>query len=290
MDNTIRTDYPILKNREKMNHTIADFWNKISDGWLKIWGPHIHHGYYESATVELTPLQAQEHLIDKLAAELEIKPDSKILDVGCGMGGSSCYLAEHYDATVSGISLSTKQIAIAKEFAAKKSLKKVTFRIDDALSLNSFAHDSFDYIWSLESCEQFVDKRLFLERAYSKLAPGGKIMLATWCSSQEEFTHAQAKQYRRLCQAFDLPYMPTLNHYEHLLYQQGFTLLKKLDWTDHVKQSWEIGNKLVSAHSFLNLLRMGGLRGFRFAKQLNLMQAAFKEGRVKYGIFIATKP
>jgi tocopherol O-methyltransferase len=289
MDNTIKTDYPIFKNREKMNHTIANFWNKVSEGWLKIWGPHIHHGYYEN-TLESSPLEAQERLIDKLATELEIQPNSKILDVGCGMGGSSCYLAEHYDATVSGISISTKQIVMAKEFAAKQKLKKVSFSIEDALSLNSFAHDSFDYIWSLESCEQFVDKRLFLERAFTKLAPGGKLMLATWCSSQEEFTNIQAKQYRRLCRAFDLPYMPTKNHYEHLFYQQGFNLIKKLDWTDNVKPSWEIGDKLVTAHSFLNLIRMGGLRGLRFAKQLKLMRAAFKEGRVEYGVFVAVKP
>lgn len=287
---TIRTDCPLVTNRAKMNATIAKYWNNLSQGWLTVWGPHIHHGYYEQTNNNLSPVQAQEILIEKLIHELALTDSCKILDVGCGLGGSAIYLAEKHQAIVHGISLSSKQISIATQMAHDKKLKNISFTIEDALSLNSFVHDSFDVIWSLESCEQFVDKKLFLEKAYKKLKSGGKLLLATWCSSEDQYEEAQAKQYRKLCQAFDLPYMPTINHYEHLLYQQGFTILKSLDWTEQVKQSWEIGQKLMTAYSFFQIIKMGGLRGLRFSKQLQLMQDAFNKKRIKYAVFVATKP
>lgn len=286
---TIKTDQPILKNREKMNQTIAKFWNKTSYGWQEVWGPHIHHGFYEHSK-EATPLQAQEILIEKLAQELQLSDNCKVLDVGCGMGGSSLYLAENYKATVNGISLSQTQVEIARNIAQDKKIKQVNFQIEDALSLRSFAHDSFDIIWSLESCEQFTDKKLFLEKAFYKLKSGGKLLLVTWCSSEEQYHGLEAKKYKKLCLAFDVPYMPTMDHYHYLLTKQGFKIEKSFDWTNNVKQSWDLGVRLIRAYSFLKILKLAGWRGFRFSKQLRLMQDAFSNNRIKYGVFVAIKP
>jgi tocopherol O-methyltransferase len=40
----------------------------------------------------------------------------------------------------------------------------------------------------------------------------------------------------------------------------------------------------------LQLVKLCGWRGFRFAKQLRLMQAAFNNNMIKYGVFIVRKP
>ena len=225
----IKTNQPITYSRTKINYQVANFWNKVSHGWKKIWGIHIHHGYFENETISI--LDAQEKLISKLVEELQINPYMKILDSGCGMGGSSIYLAEHNHASVVGITLSHKQVEIAQKIAEKKKLNNVTFKVEDALCLNSFNQNSFDIVWSLESCEQFYDKARFIEKAYQLLKPGGKLMLATWCSVAEEYTEKQAKKYKQICFAFDLPYMPTMEHYQQLLIRQGFIIDKTLDWT-----------------------------------------------------------
>lgn len=289
MQQLIRTDQPLLKNRAKITRTIAKFWNQTSDGWLKIWGTHIHHGYYEDINNPPTVQNAQEILIDKLAHEVAMPQLGKVLDAGCGMGGSACYLAEKYGAIVSGISLSQRQIEIAAELAKQRKIKNVQFSLEDALSLRSFPHENFDLIWSLESCEQFSDKSLFIEKAYNKLKPGGKLLLATWCSSADEYQHQDARFYQRICHAFDLPYMPTIEHYQQLLLQQGFKIEKKLDWTNQVRYSWKLGNEILKKYSFLQLLRLGGIRGLKFARQLGLMQQAFYNDRVRYGVLVATK-
>ncbi len=129
----IKTAHSIIPDREKITNKRASFWDQTSDGWRTVWGPHIHHGYYEDRLI--TPLQAQEKLIDKLAAMVEIKSNDKILDVGCGMGGSSFYLAKKHHAIMTGITLSQQQVMLASQQAQTEGINNVNFKIEDALSM-----------------------------------------------------------------------------------------------------------------------------------------------------------
>jgi tocopherol O-methyltransferase len=284
----LKTDRPVMQDRSKITRDIARFWNKTSLAIRTVWGPHIHHGYFE--TYRETPLEAQEKLIEKLVALLEISPQDNILDAGCGMGGSSLYLAKRFFARVTGITLSQKQVDIATEAAKNEQIANVSFKVEDALSLASFADHSFDVVWSLESCEQFYDKRLFIQQAFRVLKPGGRLMLATWCSDAEEYEGLQAGKYIKFCDSLQLPYMPTINHYAKLLQQQGFAVKDVLNWSPHVEKTWEIGLASLRAHSLLKIITMSGWRGLFFRKQAKMMQQGFDQHRVEYGVFSAHKP
>jgi len=284
----IRTDSPVGPDRSKITHDIANFWDKTSLAVRAIWGPHIHHGYFK--TGHETPIEAQEKLMEKLAALIKISPHDKILDVGSGMGGSSLYLAKKYSANVTGITLSPKQVDIASRAAREEQLPNVIFKVEDALSMESFSDNTFDVVWSLESCEQFYDKELFIRQAFRVLKPGGSLMLATWCSGAEEYDGAQAKKYVQLCLSLQLPYMPTINRYKKLLQQQGFEIREALNWAPQVEKSWDIGLASLRAHSLIKLFTMSGLRGLHFRKQARLMQEGFAQRRIEYGVFSARKP
>ena len=288
MTMSIATDRPVLTNAAEHNQTVARFWNKISRAWSMIWGPHIHHGYYE-ANEQLSPLKAQERLIEKLFSLLPSMQGINILDVGCGLGGSSIHLAERYDAQVLGVTLSSEQVNMARRRAQWLGAQRVHFQIEDALSLRGVPSESVDLVWSLESCEQFFDKDRFLKQACRVLKPGGRLMLATWCSTQPRFDGESAKAYQHLCEAFDVPYMPTMLHYLQLLERNHFRVEKLADWSREVAPSWNEGLALIKPHSFWRLLRLGGWRGWRFAKQVRLMRDAFANQHVCYGVFIAEK-
>lgn len=283
----IRTDQAFFQ-QAKLTQTVANFWDQISEAWKTVWGPHIHHGYYDNDL--LTPLEAQERLIEKLIEEINIFPGYSILDVGCGLGGSSIFFGKKYSAIVNGITLSQKQVALAFEQAQLEKLSNVSFKVEDALSLSSFPNNSFNIVWSLESCEQFHDKKKFIDQAYRVLKPGGQLMLATWCSDQEQYEGAFAKKYQKLCAAFDVPYMPTIGYYSMLLKDCDFIVKSVLDWSEYVAKSWDIGLSLVKAYSLLKIIKMSGWRGLLFTFQLKMMRDAFREHRIRYGVFVATKP
>ena len=55
-----------------------------------LWGRHIHHGYWDS---DESPKLAQDQLTDRLFTAAAIDSGSRVVDIGCGMGGSSRRLA-----------------------------------------------------------------------------------------------------------------------------------------------------------------------------------------------------
>ncbi|MBF0205342.1 MAG: methyltransferase domain-containing protein [Oligoflexia bacterium] len=289
---SIKTDTlltPFTDSEQNITDKIGRFWDKISGSWQDVWGPHIHHGYYENDEL-ISPISAQIRLIEKLTSLLKIRKGDKVLDAGCGLGGSSMYLAEKFGAHVSGITLSKVQVDMAEKKAIAKGIKNVSFKVEDALSLKSFRDNSFDLVWSLESCEQFADKSLFIKEAKRVMKKDGKFLLATWCSSKDEYIGDEASAYKQLCLAFDLPYMPSAEYYRKIFETQGLQLDVMLDWTQQVEKSWDIGISLVNAYSLFKILRKSGLRGLIFTKQLKYMQKGFKNKMVQYMVFVLTRP
>jgi tocopherol O-methyltransferase len=84
--------------------------------------------------------------------------------------------------------------------------------------------------------------------------------------------------------------MPTIHRYAAFLKQQGFIIKQTLDWTMHVKETWEIGLASLRAYSLLEIFKMTGWRGLLFGNAARLMHEAFIQDRVKYGVFLINKP
>ena len=98
------SNYPISTAiREKVQR----FYDLGSPYYYEIYGEHIHDGYY--VTGRESKEEAQENLIRLLVEKARIKRGARILDVGCGMGGSSIWLAENLGAVTVGITISPVQ-------------------------------------------------------------------------------------------------------------------------------------------------------------------------------------
>ena len=109
-------------------------------------------GYFESpdATLDDAQLAKKRHL----AAKLVIERGHRVLDIGCGWGGLSLYLAEMTGANVTGITLSTEQLQVANARAAEKNLsakffiedyRDVTGPFDRIVSVGMFEHVGVDF-------------------------------------------------------------------------------------------------------------------------------------------------
>ena len=87
-------------------HDIRSHYNLTTLFYRLLWGRHIHHGLW---TGEESASAAQQHLTETLAAEAEIQPGQRVLDVGCGMGSSSIHLAAKLNCEVTGVTISAVQ-------------------------------------------------------------------------------------------------------------------------------------------------------------------------------------
>ncbi|EEF38420.1 tocopherol O-methyltransferase, putative [Ricinus communis] len=93
------------------------------------------------------------------------KCPKNVVDVGCGIGGSSRYIAKKFGAKCQGITLSPVQAQRANALAAAEGLAdKVSFQVGDALE-QPFPDGQFDLVWSMESGEHMPDKKKDIKTA-----------------------------------------------------------------------------------------------------------------------------
>jgi tocopherol O-methyltransferase len=127
---------------------------------------------------------AQDQLVDELIAHAKLPACPKVLDVGCGVGGTSIRLASKLKANVTGVTISTKQVEMANENAHKAGISSVTFIEGDGekldVVLGAGADGTFDAVWISEALSHFTNKGAFLAHAHRLLKPGGKLVIADW--------------------------------------------------------------------------------------------------------------
>jgi cyclopropane-fatty-acyl-phospholipid synthase len=104
-------------------------------------------------TLEEAQIAKKRHIAAKLCFN---RPDLSVLDIGCGWGGMALTLAREYGARVTGITLSTEQLAEARNRAAAEGLEdRVSFelldyramdrRFDRIVSVGMFEHVGVGY-------------------------------------------------------------------------------------------------------------------------------------------------
>lgn len=81
---------------------------------------------------DMTLAEAQEAKLAHIAAKLALQPGHRVLDIGCGWGGMAIYLARNFDVSVTGVTLSKEQLALAETRAAEAGVSDdVKFELAD---------------------------------------------------------------------------------------------------------------------------------------------------------------
>ncbi|XP_011094670.1 probable tocopherol O-methyltransferase, chloroplastic [Sesamum indicum] len=281
---------------------IAEFYDESSGVWEDIWGDHMHHGFYEPGSdVSLSDHRAaQIRMIEESLRFASLSDDSvqkprNIVDVGCGIGGSSRYLARKYGAKCNGITLSPVQAQRAQELAAAQGLDgKVSFQVADALN-QPFPDGEFDLVWSMESGEHMPDKTKFVNELARVAAPGGRIIIVTWChrdlSPSEESLRPEEKQLlKKICDAYYLPAWCSTADYVKLLQSLSLEDIKAADWSQYVAPFWPAVIKSALSWKGITSLFRTGWKTIRGALVMPLMIEGYKKGVIKFAIITCRKP
>jgi cyclopropane fatty-acyl-phospholipid synthase-like methyltransferase len=132
-----------------------------ADFCLRAYGAnHAQHGFADMEQVDL--------LLDALA----LRPGDRVLELGCGSGGSAAYMAERTGAHVTGIDFAPAAIALARQ-RARGSEARLAFEVADMAAL-PFAPAAFDAIVSIDTL-YFTDLRWTIGTLKRLLAPGGQM-------------------------------------------------------------------------------------------------------------------
>ncbi|XWS58698.1 hypothetical protein CRYUN_Cryun08bG0056900 [Craigia yunnanensis] len=281
---------------------IAEFYDESSGLWEDIWGDHMHHGFYDpdSNASGSDHRSAQIRMIEEALRFTGISEDpakrpKRIVDVGCGIGGSSRYLARKYGAKCQGITLSPVQAGRANVLAKAEGLAdNVYFQVADALK-QPFPDEQFDLVWSMESGEHMPEKSEFVNELVRVAAPGGSIIIVTWCHrdlgpNEESLQPWEKKLLNRICNAYYLPEWCSTADYVKLLQSLSLQDIKAADWSQHVAPFWPaVIRSALTWKGFISLLR-SGLKTIKGALVMPLMIEGYQKGVIKFAIITCRKP
>jgi len=275
---------------------IGQFYDSSSGLWEQVWGEHMHHGYYGiDGKQRKERRQAQIDLIEELLQWADVEQAQHILDVGCGIGGSSLYLAQKYHAQATGITLSPFQANRATQRAQAAGLsQKAEFLVADAQNM-PFADNSFDLVWALESGEHMPDKVKFMQECYRVLQPGGKLIMVTWCHRPTDahsggiLTADEQKHLNEIYEVYHLPYTIALPEYEAIARNLNLNNIRTADWSTAVAPFWDVViDSALNPAAILGLI-LSGWETIQAALSLGLMQRGYQRGLIRFGLLCGIK-
>jgi tocopherol O-methyltransferase len=269
---------PSISKRSIRNH-----YDLATPFYRLLWGPHIHHGLWEG---DEAPDEAQRRLIDRLAEAAALAAGQTVLDVGCGMGGSTIDLARRYGCATTGLTLSPVQRTWAALSARRQGVSGQTrFLRGDAEKIH-FPAASFDVVWNVECSEHLFDKPAFFRRAAGWLRPGGRIALCAWLAGDAADAEREAML---VCEHFLCPSLGTAGDYREWMTAAGLTVPTFIDLTAQVGQTWDICIRRVRASGVGLLARLGGRKMRSFVEHFATLGNAYRSGAMRYGLFVAEK-
>ncbi len=289
-----------LENRKnpELEHVqrVADYYDVTQSFYKFFWHGKtlgLHYGFWAGNVSNREEAILKENEV--LANYANIKPESLVLDAGCGIGGSGIWLARERKAQVIGLNLVDKQLTKGKDLVKEKCLsQKVNFVKGDYQEL-PFVSNKFDVFWSLESIEHSTNIDNLIREAFRVVTPGGKIVIAATFLGRRELSDEEKRQMKvgqDVSGCFND--FRTADEVGEVLKQTGFKSVINLDVTTWVMKSakqmtimcrWglPVAKILAAAHLVSSILITNSQWG-------TYQEGLFKSGATSYNILLAEKP
>jgi MPBQ/MSBQ methyltransferase len=288
--------------RYQSSNSVVEAYDRWTEDALleRLWGDHVHLGFYGNPPRDRDFRSAKDDFVHELVrwSGLDcLPPGSRILDVGCGIGGSARLLALHYGFDVVAISISPVQIARARALTSPELAEHCRFAVMDAQALD-FPDRGFDAVWSVEAAPHMPYKQRYVDELLRMLRPHGRLAIADWNRRDPDdgsMDRLEIWVMRQLLDQWAHPEFASINamrhHFDRSPWAEGL-LVESADWTIATVPSWRdsILEGFKRPAAVLGLGPKAVFQGLRETPTLLLMDWAFRHGLMQFGVFRGQKP
>ncbi|MBL4607565.1 MAG: methyltransferase domain-containing protein [Pseudomonadales bacterium] len=251
----------------------------------------LHYGYYDADHTRHKTAVLNMNRI--LAQKAGIKDGDKILDAGCGIGGSCLWLANHYDVECTGINICEFQLKKARKLSKERNLdSRVNYQVRSFLE-TGFEDNTFDVVWGMESVCYAENKKEFLEEAYRILKPGGRVAVADGFLNDITPEKRYEGMLHDWLDGWAVPHLWGQERFKKDLADVGF---KNIDFTDASKnvvpsshRMWAVSQLAKRVIGIAEFLRIRNKVQNKNVTAAELQYPLLMSDAWRYGIFVAEK-
>lgn len=158
--------------------TAQEYYNSddADNFYFTIWGGEdIHVGLYEHDSEPI--FDASRRTVERMASHLNgLGPDSRVIDVGAGYGGSARYLAREYGCEVVALNLSEVENERDRQMNREQGLDHLIEVIDASFEDLPYPDDSFDFVWSQDAMLHSGERAKVIDEVVRVLKSGGEFV------------------------------------------------------------------------------------------------------------------
>ena len=222
-------------------------------GWSDRRSLGMHMGYWDAHTKNHA--HSLINMNQQMARRCSIRSGLKVLDAGCGVGGTAVWLAKSFGVDVTGITLPPSHVVRAQRTAERRAVANRARFLRMDFHRTAFADETFDIVWAQEAVAHSPTKETFFREAFRVLKPGGRLVMEEGLRRSRPYAAEDERLLNEWLCGWAVPDLATGDEYVSWAETAGFEMVKLDDITDHVVPSLQRLYRLSSVAYPLAVLR-----------------------------------
>jgi sterol 24-C-methyltransferase len=164
--------------QENYKKIVTNYYNLSTLFYEWGWGPSFHFAPLKAGLQFQECLQQHEL---ELITDIGINPGSRVLDVGCGIGGPARHIARITKAKITGLNINPMQISKAKDMTKKQELSHLVDYVVGDFCKMEFKDESFDAVYAIEATCHAPKREDVFSEIFRVLKKGHYFTAYEWC-------------------------------------------------------------------------------------------------------------
>lgn len=236
----------VLGNHSKQSvEDIREGFDALADLYYAYWGDFFHLAIFEEGDDVADVSAAYERTHERYFAAIGGPAATRVLELACGGGALSAWMADRNAGEVVGVDFSDRQLAHAATRVAGGQRPNLRFIRHDIMRLADLDAGHFDAAICLDAACYLPDRRAALAQVATCLRSGARLLLVDWCQSERATLLQRDLLLQPLCRHWAIAELGSVSAYRTAFEAAGFRILDVEDLSEQAMPNWERGYRVA---------------------------------------------